>query len=60
MYQYILIQLDTVQLSLLGLLMYTIQYTDNIYNDIMQCITKVCHQDQYTLMKIFGCIVYDA
>lgn len=40
--------------------MYTIVYTDNIYDDIMQYMTEVCHPDQYTLMKIFGMPVYDA
>lgn len=40
--------------------MYTIVYTDNIYNDIVQYINKVCHPDQFALMKIFGINVYDA
>ena len=40
--------------------MYTIEYKDNIYNDIMECIKEVCNPDQYTLMKIFGVVVYDA
>lgn len=40
--------------------MYTIIYSDNVYNTIMEYITKVCHKDQYTLMKVFGVNVYDA
>ena len=40
--------------------MYTIVYTDDIYNDIASYITQVCHKDQLTLMKIFGIEVYDA
>lgn len=57
MYQYILIQF---RYCITGLLMYTIEYKDNIYSDIMECIKEVCSPDQYTLMKIFGVIVYDA
>ena len=40
--------------------MYTIQYTPNIYSDIIDCISKVCHPEQYELMKIFGITVGDA
>ena len=57
MYQYILIQF---RYCITSLLMYTIEYKDNIYSDSMECIKEVCSPDQYTLMKIFGVVVYDA
>lgn len=57
MYQYILIQFRYCTTSLL---MYTIEYKDNIYSDIVGCIAEVCHPDQFTLMKIFGIVVCDA
>ena len=57
MYQYILIQF---RYCITSLLMYTIEYKDNIYSDIVGCIAEVCHPDQFTLMKIFGIVVYDA
>lgn len=40
--------------------MYTIEYNNNVYSDIVECISKLCHPDQYTLMKIFGITVGDA
>lgn len=40
--------------------MYTIEYNNNIYSAIAEYIFKVCHPDQYTLMKIFGVTVGDA
>ena len=39
--------------------MYTIQYNYNIYSEIIECISKVCHPDQYELMKQFGIVVGD-
>lgn len=40
--------------------MYTIEHNNNVYSDIVEYISKVCHPDQYELMKIFGIVVGDA
>ena len=59
-YTLLYISINSLIQNILILLMYTIVYNDNIYNDIMQYISGVCHPDQFTLMKIFGQDVYDA
>ena len=40
--------------------MYSITYKPNVYSEIIECISKVCHPVQYELMKCFGITVGDA